>query len=141
MVIFFAAVVSLVCIIAGEYVIHRWVLHGRWLGNNRWRREHLLHHKLGDGDFSFGPSLPAGLAVSAPVSVVMLACFGWWGWFVFIWMTGGYLLYTQALHKAMHRKHLLRSVWGFGRVMENHRWHHADPKKHFAVTFPMVIKR
>ena len=125
-------------IVFGEYLVHRFVLHGRVFGNNKWRREHLYHHIVGDDDHWFGPSVIGGLLASSPLIAVIFYLTGIYGciWSCCVILT--YLCFSKAVHRSVHQPHFLRRMPWHNSISKPHEAHHRRPNCSFSLVFPFV---
>lgn len=118
-----------------EYVIHRWLGHGRRLRGNPFGVEHLRHHVEGD---YFAPTwkkaavvTPFALAVGTPAyALAGPAGVGYIGGLVAL-----YVVY-EWFHR---REHTHGGVGPYGRWARRHHFHHhlVDARTNFGVTSPL----
>ena len=139
------------CIVAmsiGEWAVHRYVLHGRWL--RRWKvtayiyqHHHIEHH--GRGENAIIPHIhlrPWDYWLAAPfVSIGLVR------WYVFGQVTGlagavslttvciGHMVLWNALHRAIHGLdcNWVTRIPGFVWFSHHHIGHHRDPRTNYGV--------
>lgn len=117
-----------------EYVLHRWLLHGRL--SPAFRREHARHHE--------NPQAVAGTPwlVSASLAfaiwlVLTLVLSGSAAALVMAGVYAGYI-YFVLVHAMQHyRPELLERWWFYGNQMRFHELHHDRPHAHFGITTSM----
>lgn len=151
---------ALLAISLGEYVVHRWVMHGRWLahrtdwGMSEFERHAVLHHGRFYRSFEGDSDMAArhlSIAITWQESLT---------WFSPIWLTSWLLagltvgltvaaiaaLYGPLwtiIHREMHEpagkwwaRLFLYRIW-----RENHRLHHERVGSNFGTVFPGVWDR
>jgi sterol desaturase/sphingolipid hydroxylase (fatty acid hydroxylase superfamily) len=116
-----------------EYVIHRWIGHGRGL----WRsKEHTRHHAEGN---YFAPALQKGflallfMAFVSPIAVTMTGP-------ITGYTFASSLVITYIAYEIVHRRlHTHAGIGAYGRWARHHHFHHhfVDARTNHGVTSPL----
>jgi sterol desaturase/sphingolipid hydroxylase (fatty acid hydroxylase superfamily) len=106
-----------------EYLVHRFVLHGRIAAL---RKYHAIHHKDPlDGN---GVPIVVAIQISGAVLIALYALAGWLGFAFGAGLAAGYAAYVT-VHEGMHHG------W-FPDFNDNHEVHHTEWRFNYGVTTP-----
>ena len=111
-----------------EYLVHRWLLHGR---KSPFRAVHARHHRYPHRTYS-GPWWAHPLTAVSIWAALAAALSGPLAALIVVAMYSGYL-YFRIVHQVTHFYPRLMTGWYFQRLLRFHALHHAHPGTHFGV--------